>query len=629
MILAMPWRAHQNRWWLARPLILGLAALLTLSAASAYLGFGYWQDQRAAHLAWEHSRQVLETLERLRATIADLETERRGYLLTLDPAYLKPYGISDESVRRETEALQALVAPDPLQSLRAGHLTLTISAKLREMDAMFTTARASGLDATLAAIGNMDEIRSQLDQMVDHERFLLANWQARADALEQSKSLVVAVAIVIVGILAAGALALARLEARRRRLTTAENVQLHSDLKERETRIRRLFDANIIGIVIFDFEGRFIDANDAFLDMVGYDREDLLAGRMRWTDMTPAEWRPASEQRVVDLRSAATSPTYEKEYFRKDGRRVPILIGSAMLEGGSGEGVAFVVDLTERKRAEEALRDSERRYREALMELAHANRVATMGQLTASIAHEVNQPIAAAVTNAYAALRWLGAASPDLEEAKQALNRVVRDGNRAGDVIRRIRALIKKTPPGRESFGINEAILEVIAMTRAELHKNAVAVRTELAHQLPPVEGDRVALQQVLLNLIVNAIEAMSGVGDGSRELSIATEIDPSNALLVAVRDSGPGLEADALAHLFDAFYTTKPTGMGMGLSICRSIVESHGGRIWATQNLPHGAVFQFTLPPPEWASSNGADGVRDAVAGQRADLQAAPRMRH
>jgi PAS domain S-box-containing protein len=247
-------------------------------------------------------------------------------------------------------------------------------------------------------------------------------------------------------------------------------------------------------------------------------------------------------------------------------------------------------DLTEHVLASEALR-------EAQIELAHVNRVTTMGQLTASIAHEVNQPIAATVTNAQAALRWLDARPPNLAETRQAVTRIVNDGIRAGDVVDRIRALIKKVPARTDRFDIDDAIMDVVALTRGELSSNGVSLQTQFAQGLPLIQGDRVQLQQVILNLIVNAIEAMSGMSKGGRELSISTEIDAPNGALVAVRDSGPGLDPASFEHLFDAFYTTKSSGMGMGLSICRSIIEAHGGRIWAEANVPQGATFQFTLP--------------------------------
>ncbi len=235
--------------------------------------------------------------------------------------------------------------------------------------------------------------------------------------------------------------------------------------------------------------------------------------------------------------------------------------------------------------------------REAQTELAHVNRVTTMGQLAASIAHEINQPIAAAVANADAALRWLGAQPPDLEEIRQALGCIVEDGNRAGDVIGRIRALIKKAPPRKDDLAINEAILEVIALTRGEVAKNGVSLQTQLAAGLPLIQGDRVQLQQVILNLIINAVEAMSGVSERSRELLIGTKNDASGGVLVAVQDTGPGLNPEGFDRLFDAFYTTKAGGMGMGLSICRSIVEAHGGRVWASHAAGPGATIQFTLP--------------------------------
>jgi C4-dicarboxylate-specific signal transduction histidine kinase len=220
-----------------------------------------------------------------------------------------------------------------------------------------------------------------------------------------------------------------------------------------------------------------------------------------------------------------------------------------------------------------------------------------MWQLTASIAHEVNQPIAATVTNALAALRWLDARLPDLEETRQAVARIVSDGIRAGEVVDRIRALIKKVPARRDRFGINDAIMDVVALTRSELSSHGVSLQTQFAQGLPLIQGVRVQLQQVMLNLIVNAIEAMSGVSERARKLSISTEMDSSNGALVAVRDSGLGLDPASLENLFDAFYTTKSSGMGMGLPICRLIIEAHGGRIWAEANVPQGATFQFTLP--------------------------------
>jgi signal transduction histidine kinase len=235
--------------------------------------------------------------------------------------------------------------------------------------------------------------------------------------------------------------------------------------------------------------------------------------------------------------------------------------------------------------------------REAQTELARVNRVTMMGQLAASIAHEVNQPVAAAVTNAHAALRWLDAEPPDLEETRLAVAGIVKDGYRVGEIVNRIRGLVKGEPSRNEWLDINEPILEVIALTRTEVERNGVSLRTRLAEGLPPVQGDRIELQQVMLNLIVNAVEAMRGAKDGARDLLISTGKDASNAILVDVRDSGSGLDPKALDRLFDAFYTSKANGMGMGLSICRSIIEAHGGRVWASANAPQGAVFSFTLP--------------------------------
>ena len=234
---------------------------------------------------------------------------------------------------------------------------------------------------------------------------------------------------------------------------------------------------------------------------------------------------------------------------------------------------------------------------EAWMQLARVNRVATMGELTASIAHEIKQPITAMVTNANASLRWLAFQPPELEEVKEALREIVRNGARAGNVTDRIYGLVKKEPISTEALSVNEIISEVLLLAQNELTRNRILVETQLSVGLPSILGDRIQLQQVLLNLSLNAIESMRELTSGERELAITSANDSSNGVVVTVRDSGPGLRQDELPHLFDAFYTTKPRGMGMGLTISRSIVERHGGRLWATQNERSGATFHLWLP--------------------------------
>ncbi len=242
----------------------------------------------------------------------------------------------------------------------------------------------------------------------------------------------------------------------------------------------------------------------------------------------------------------------------------------------------------ERKRAEDALYHAQ-------TELAHVTRVATLGEMTASIAHEINQPLGAVVNNASACLRWL--AAQNTEEAQRSAALVIADGHRAAEIIGRIRNLAKKAPPQKDWLDINATIREVIALARSEVQGNRVSLQTHFAGDLPLISGDRIQLQQVMLNLIMNAIEAISGAGEGPRQLLVRSGADESQSVLVAVRDSGPGLDPKSLDRLFHAFYTTKPHGLGMGLAISRSIVEAHGGRLWATANDDRGATFQFTLP--------------------------------
>ena len=613
------------------------------------------------------------------------------------------------------------------------------------------------------------------------------------------------------------------------------------DLAEREAKIRRLIDSNIIGIFIWDFDGHILEANDAFLRMVQYDREDLVAGRIYWSELTPPDWRDRNNLRIERQRSSGHFPPFEKEYTRKDGTRVPVLMGGALFEMGGNQGMAYVLDLTEAKRAEQALRESEGRFRDyaetasdwfweidpdykftlltgnafgsdsvtrigtacwdhaldletepekwrliratldarkpfrdfvyrgldgsgrpmhvrasgkpvfdahgefrgyrgtgtdvtvimraqdALHEserssrsaidgiaglvailapsgevetvnrqlldyfcrslewlknwgtndavhpedlprvieifkrgmtlgipfnqeyrirrfdgeyrrfevravpvrddsgrtarwyvlltdiedrtralarldqmqsdLAHMNRLSTMGELAASLAHEIAQPIATARNNARAALHFLDRSSTDLGQVKEALACAVDDADRAGQILDRIRDHIKKAPPRKEHVDLNQAITDVIALAQGAIIRNGISVRTLLTEELPHVQADRVQVQQVVLNLILNAVEAMGLIEEGVRELSITTEQHEAGGILVAVRDTGPGIDSKHLDRIFDAFYTTKSTGVGMGLSICRSIINAHGGRLWADVNASRGAVFRFTLP--------------------------------
>jgi PAS domain S-box-containing protein len=362
-----------------------------------------------------------------------------------------------------------------------------------------------------------------------------------------------------------------------------ENTRLYSDLQEREAKVRRLVDSNIVGICIFDVDRRIVEANDAFLSIVGYRRDDVISGRLSFTGLTPPEWAGTDERILAELASTGTCRPYEKDLFREDGSRVPVLVAGATYGELRRQGVAFVVDLTERKRAE--------------AELAHANRVATMGQLTASIAHEVNQPVAALLTNAETALRWLAHQPPNLEKAKPLIDRIVSDGKRTADIVSRIRDFSKKAPAQKGNLEINEAILEIMRLTRAAMSEHSISAEMLLSETLPHILGDKVQLQQVVLNLVMNAIEAMSEVTEGRRELLIKTDEVKSGGVLVAVSDTGPGLSQTNPERMFDPFFTTKPSGLGMGLPICRSIIEAHGGRLWAMPNEPRGAVFYMMLP--------------------------------
>ena len=369
-----------------------------------------------------------------------------------------------------------------------------------------------------------------------------------------------------------------------------ENARLYQDLSEREGRIRRLVDSNIIGIFIWELSGTILEANDAFLTMVGYEQKDLIARHLRWTDLTPPEWHVRDQQMIAELKIKGTLQPFEKEYFRKDGSRVPVLLGTATFEGTGNQGVAYVLDLTERKRAQEALN-------RVSAELAHVSRVSALSALTASITHEINQPLSGIITNAGTCLRLLDAAPPNIDGARETARRTIRDGNRASEVISRLRSLFSKRGGARETLDLNETAGEVVALLSNDLRRNRIVLQMEFADDLPVVTGDRVQLQQVILNLVRNASDAMADVEDQARQLLIKTERDADCAVL-SVRDAGIGLPPEGAISLFDAFHTTKSGGMGIGLFVSRSIIERHNGRLWAKQNQPGpGATFSFSIP--------------------------------
>ena len=484
-----------------------------------------------------------------------------------------------------------------------------------------------------------------------------------------------------------------------------------------EAKVRCLIDANIMGIFIWHLDGRIIDANEAFLRIVGYGRDDLSSGRLRWRELTPAEWRTADDRRVAELEASGTAQPHEKEYFRKDGSRVPVLVGAATFEGMSDEGAAFVFDLTDRKKADEAvraseirwrtmfekfpvgivLRDAEHRYmsanpafqqmvgysegelihlsplditheddrpasermltelqsgvrqtvekekrfrhkdgsvvwtmvstfhipeagpssafypaivvditkrkqaeealRESELELARVSRLTTMGELAASIAHELRQPLSAAVTNGTTCQHWLSEDTLDLARARKAAQRMIAAAQRASEVMDRIRGLINKTSSEKISVVVNDLICETLALIETELRARQIVVATDLAEPPISIVADRVQLQQVVLNLIMNAAEAMSLVADRTRLLRISSQREPPSSVLVRVADAGTGLDPTIAERIFDPFFTTKAGGVGMGLSICRSIIDGHGGQLWASPAPSYGALVQFMLP--------------------------------
>ena len=330
-----------------------------------------------------------------------------------------------------------------------------------------------------------------------------------------------------------------------------------------------------------------------------YDRLSASKSPLHVPDVAALDLRGAGEALIAVIQRGLRTLLFVP-MLRKDELIGSLALGRLRVEHFTEKEIELLTDFAAQATIALEIVHRERQYGQLQTELAHANRVATLGQLSASIAHEVKQPICAVSANAQAALRFLNRRPPQLEEVRQTLADIVKDNHRAGDVIGRISDLIKKAPPKKDRLDINGAIREVIELTHGEAVKNGVSVQADLAEGLPLIEGDRVQLQQVMLNLIVNGIQAMSDVAEGPRDLLISTDAT-EYGVRVGVLDTGPGLRPESLPRLFEPFYTTKPDGIGMGLSICRSIIEAHGGRLWATGHTPQGAFFQFTIPARPW----------------------------
>jgi PAS domain S-box-containing protein len=383
-------------------------------------------------------------------------------------------------------------------------------------------------------------------------------------------------------------------------LDVDDEMRARQALEEREARIRRLMDSDIIGIVFWDLDGTLLGANDAFLRMLQYSREELEAG-LDWFAMTPPEWQEMhAREEAEELARTGKMLPREKEYFRKDGSRVPILIGAACFENNPRQGIAYILDLTERKRTEAALRERERELHRTQERLAQASQAASLSELSASIAHEVNQPLAAVVANSHACQRWLTADPPNLERAQTTVERIIRDANGAADVVARIRALFKQNVIARSGSSLSALIADAERSVSDLAMRHGVTVDIRIEPDVPPVAVDQVQIQQVLINLMRNGVEAMAA-SPGNKSLNVRASRE-GEAVRIEVRDAGPGIED--VEKIFDAFFTTKESGMGMGLAVSRSIVESHGGRLWAEQSKGGGACFIFTLPIEALVSS-------------------------
>ena len=370
-----------------------------------------------------------------------------------------------------------------------------------------------------------------------------------------------------------------------------KNVRTRRERELQSTRLAAIVSSSDDAIVSKTLDGIIVSWNAGATNIFGYEATEMIGQSI--FRLIPPELHEEEREILTRLRQRERIQHYETTRIAKDGRRIEISMTVSPLLDQSGKviGASKVArDITASRRAEIELQ-------RARTELARVARVTTLGELTATIAHEVNQPLTGLISSGNACLHWLAGDTPNLEAARRSIQRMIDDGNRASDIIGRIREMVRKSTPRRESVNINDCIVEVLALIRAELSRNYISSRVELSNDLPLVSGDRIQLQQVILNLIMNAIEAMSEIGEPQRNLLITSAKDGAIGVIVTIRDSGVGLDQKFLDRLFEAFFTTKARGMGMGLAVSQTILQAHGGRLWATPNASQGATFQFTLP--------------------------------
>jgi PAS domain S-box-containing protein len=370
-----------------------------------------------------------------------------------------------------------------------------------------------------------------------------------------------------------------------------ETVRLRHERELESTRLAAIVSSSDDAMISKTLDGDIVSWNAGATSILGYEATEMIAQPI--FRIIPAELHEEEREILTRLGRGERIHHFETTRIAKDGRRVEISMTVSPLFDKSGKAIGASTvarDITERRQAEVELQ----RVR---TELARVARVTTLGELTAAIAHEVNQPLTGLISSGNACQHWLAGETPNLEAARQSVQRMIDDGNRAGDVISRIRDMVRKPSPRRDALNINDTIMEVLALLRIELSRNNISPRVELSNDLSLVSGDRIQLQQVILNLIMNAIEAMGGTEASQRKLLVASAKDESNGVLVTIEDSGAGLGGESLDRLFEAFFTTKARGMGMGLAVSQTILQAHGGRLWATPNPSQGATFQFTLP--------------------------------